>query len=367
MPDQIDEQTPEVEAEVEIPEDYQAFVKFRETGELPAKEVKEVKAPAVALEQTPPSEPADEAGQIAKESDPEEEAEQEETDEVPDEDEIEVVEPKDKEPAKAEKSEKNTRLSKRMRELTGEIKALKSEIAGRKAQVPEEAEAEVVSATEPVVEPETAAPMLKDFEDTDEKSAWDQYEAATKAFNKAETAKAIALALTKQASELEQKHAKLQADTDWSKAAQRFENYNEVVSNSEVKINSAMEAVMRMDPEAGTAIAYYLGQHPEESERIAKATLAQNEGQWTTALARVGMEFGRISAKLTPPGKPVLVEAPVKPAPAPPPQPKKVTSASKPPTPIRGGTEQPKPDVLSDSTANDYRKWNRAREAQLKR
>ncbi len=121
-----------------------------------------------------------------------------------------------------------------------------------------------------------------------------------------------------------------------------------------------MESVMRMDPEAGTELAYYLGGHPEESLAIANATLANSEAQWTTALARAGMELGKIKAKLPPPG------APKKPAPPTATPTKTVTSASRVPTPIRGGTAPPKPDVMSDTTAADYKKWNAAREAQLK-
>ena len=40
----------------------------------------------------------------------------------------------------------------------------------------------------------------------------------------------------------------------------------EVVTDK-VQISAAMEAVMRQDPLMGTAVAYYLGSHPEESRK----------------------------------------------------------------------------------------------------
>ena len=338
---------------VEIPEDYRAFTEFRDTGELPAPK----DAPAEGEETTPPSEPDEESGQTAEGSDPEEEAEQES-------EESQETDPKteDKEPA----AKTGNRLNRRMRELTGEIKALKSQL-GELTNQPEDEEetAEVVSAPEPAAVAEKAArPMLKDFEDTDDKSAWDQYEEALAEYNRAETAATVAAALKDQRDKLELEHAKASAQAEWNRAASRFPDFNEVV-RAEVKISSAMESVMRMDPEAGTALAYYLGQHPEESERIAKATLANSESQWTSALARAGMELGAIRAKLSTPGPKAVPNA--KTTPAPTPQPKKVTGASKPPTQIRGGVVPPRTDVMSDDDAGNYKKWRAARDAQLQR
>jgi hypothetical protein len=179
------------------------------------------------------------------------------------------------------------------------------------------------------------------------------------------TQKHVESALAKQAQELELKHAKATAEADWTKAASRFPDYNDVVTKSDVKISSAMESVMKMDPVTGTELAYYLGQHPEESETIAKLTLASSEAQWPAALARAGIELGRISAKLTPPGtKSATPKTPVattKPAL------KQVTSASRPPTTIRGGVAPPTTDVTDEDDAADYGKWRKARDAQLKR
>ena len=326
--------------DTEIPEDYAAFTKFRD-----AERVSE--APAAGEEITPPSESAVEAGQIL--ADPETAADPQQADE-----DDEIPEP-----------EKGTRLSRRMRKLTGTIATLQARLDGFAKESEEEEEVAEEVASSPEVEAtaapaKLARPQLSDFEDTEEKSAWDQYEAAMDAYNDAK----IEAALAKQRDDLNLKHAKDSAQADWNKAAARFPDFNEVV-RAEVKISAAMESVMRMDPESGTALAYYMGQHPEESERIARLPLAANEQQWGTALARAGMELGVIRAKLAQPGKPVPVKGP--PAAPAKPQTKTITTASKPPSQIRGGVAAPAFDVNNEDDAADYKKWNRARDAQLKR
>ena len=331
----------------EIPEDYAAFTKFRDN---------ENEAPAVGDKEKLPSESTDaeeaEVGQTALDPDSDEEEQQEE----------ELDEPQE--------GKKGTRLSRRMRTMTGTIAELRARLDGleKEPEADEEVAEEVASSTETIED--TAAqklvrPRLADFEDTDDASAWDQYEIKMEEYNDAKTAKQLETALAKQANDLEIKHARASANEAWNKAASRFPDYNEIV-REEVKISAAMEAVMRMDPESGTALAYYMGQHPEESERIAKATLAANEQQWGTALARAGMELGTIRAKLTAPGKATPPKSGTTAASAKPPT-KTLTTASKPPTQIRGGVATPKFDVTDEDDAADYAKWNKAREAQLKR
>lgn len=341
----------------EIPEDYAAFTAFRDGGGGKPDPDDEAEKPSAGEEKTPTSELARKASQIAEESDTADDPQQEEAEE---EDESE----------KPAHGESGKGLAKRMRQMAGKIKALESQRAARE-EIPdtagEEAEAEVVSATDQDEEAEAplVRPMLKDFEDTDELTAWDQYEAAMESYNDAKTLKHVESALAKQAQELELKHAKATAEAEWTKAASRFSDYNDVVTKSDVKISSAMESVMKMDPTAGTELAYYLGQHPEESEKIAKLTLASSEKEWPAALARAGIELGRISAKLTPPGtKPAAPKTPVA---ATKPALKQVTSASRPPTTIRGGTAPPTTDVTDEDDAADYKKWRQAREAQIKR
>jgi hypothetical protein len=352
---------------VEIPEDYESFVAFRETGEVPAKaEEQEEEAPAAGARVTPPSESSEEEeeireGQSATESEPGGEAEQEEV-----------------QAAQEQEPEKDKRLARRMRKLTGTIAELQSRLdALTRGEEGEEATEEAASSTETVDEEADkplARPMLRDFEDTDEKSAWDQYEEALDAYNQALTERKVAAALAKQKQALEEEHARTSAQAEWNRAAARFADYNEVVANPAVKISAAMESVMRMDPEAGTEIAYYLGQHPEESEKIARSTLATNEREWGVALARAGMLLGEIRTRIAPPAKGAAADkgaakpGAAAPKPAPKPQPKQQPSrASRPPAHLGGRPLAPQADPMSDQDANDYAKWVKAREAQLKK
>lgn len=73
-------------------------------------------------------------------------------------------------------------------------------------------------------------------------------------------------------------------------------DYDDVAGNEEIPISNAMSAVILND-EDGPAIAYYLGQNPDEAERISKLSPA-----------RVGSELGRIAAKLN--AKPIVSTKP---------------------------------------------------------
>jgi hypothetical protein len=351
----------EDEQVIEIPEDFREYTKFRDAETNPQTE----KAPAASEEAKPPSESAEEAGQTAAESETEGKAQQaeEEDEQIP-------VKPAD--------DERDTRMSRRMRKLSGTIAALEARIA----ELSPEPDAESEVAEEVASSPEKAAPaaetltrpMLKDFEDNEAtgESAFDLYEQAKDAYYKAEQAKALTAALdaqkadlAKQASDLEAKRAKETADREWSKAASRYPDFNEVLK-PEVQISQAMEAVMRMDPEAGTDLAYYMGQHPEESKKIAESTLATNDREWGIALARAGMELGKIKATLKlPASKAGPVAVPPKTPAAAIPAIKKVTTASKPPTQIRGGVAAPKFDLMDENDAADTGKWMKARNRQI--
>jgi len=356
-------ETTDEELDVLDTEDFGAFTAARDADGS----TEQAEAPAESDETTPPSEPADEAGQIAKDSESEEEAEQEDEEETP--------------AAPPVRGKTETRLAKRMRELTGEIKGLKSQLAeATQPDADEEVIAEVVSAPETVApaasESDAAEPMLKDFEDDEAtgQSAWDQYAAAMKAFNKAETAKAIAAALKTQKTEIERDNAAKAAEAaadaaqiEWNKAASRFPNFNEVATD-EIKISTAMQSIMRMDPVSGTELVMYFGEHPEEAKAIMQETMAANEKEWPTALAKAGVRLGEIKAalKLKPPAKIAIVpKIADKGAPAPNPKIKTVTSASRPPSQIRGGVAAPKFDTTNEGDAGNYSKWVKQREKEL--
>jgi hypothetical protein len=338
-------------------EDYAAFSASRDTQ---PSGTEDEEAPAAGKEQKPTSESDDaeqaETGQTAEESETEEEEQQEEDDEE-----------------KAQDKPKGKRgIDRRFGKLTGKIAALESrlaELGESPAEGDEEVAEEVASSPEKATEDPTAEklvrPKLRDFEDNDEASAWDQYEQAIEAYDRKLEQKQeqkIAAALAEQKQKLELEHATATANAAWSKAASRFSDYDDVVSDK-TQISQAMESVMRMDAESGTALAYWLGKHPEESLRIAKSTLARNEQEWTDARIRASFELGKIRAQLTEPGK----EKPKSPTAASPPTTKQVTRASKPPTVIRGGTAPPQTDVLNEDDAADYNRWLPAREAQVKR
>jgi len=342
----------------DLPDDFAEYQRVRDGQPSTPKE----QAPAAGEEETPPSEPADEAGQSDAESETAEEAEQ-----------VEEQEEEKDEKEETPKPEKDNRMSKRMRKLSGEIAALEArlaELTGSEAD--DETPEEVASSTEESAEPaaEAEAPMLRDFEDNDEtgETAFDQWQKAMRAFNKAETEKAIATALDKQKKALEQEHSVKVAQEAWNREAARFPDFNEVV-RADVQISAAMESVMRMDPVSGTELAYYLGQHPEESVRIAKATLANNESEWQAARVRAGVELGEIKAKLKAEKekgpKPAPSKTSTSKTPAPPPKPKQVTSASKPPTTLRPAAAAPKFDLLNEDDAADTAKWLAERERQL--
>jgi hypothetical protein len=367
--DVIEVQPPSGNAEPN-PEDYSAWNAWRDAGggKTGSDEAEEVETPAVS-DQTPPSEPPEEEttqeGQTATESETGEEEEQVE-DEDPEE------EPAPSKPAKG--------VEKRFRKLTGEIKALKSQLAElQQPDVDDEAEAEVVSATDAATETEAEAeaPKLSDFEDTEEQSQWDQYEAATRAFNKAEIARAIATDRAEQTKKLQaeldakvMQQAKAESDAAWSKASARYPDYDEVVKNDAIQVSPAIISVCRanMEPELGTDIAYYFGQHPEEAARITKLTMANNEKEWQDARVRAALELAKIATKIAAEkAVPATPKAAPKAAPATPPPTitKKLTSAPKPPTTLRGTAPPAKFDLMDDASAADTSKWMAEREKDL--
>jgi hypothetical protein len=351
------------------PEDMGEYLKWHEAGgDNPTD--KPAIAPGAKEE---PSELPEETleGQTAVESETPEEKQQVE-------DEPQVVQP----------GEPDKGLAKRMRKLTGEIAGLRAELeeARKPPEDGEEVTTEAASVTEPVVAEEPLVrPMLKDFEDTDTQSAWDQYEAAMETYHDAKSARSMQKVidghkaeLAKQASETEFKVASEVAKANWSKAASAYPDFNEVMTD-EVKVSQAMISVLKnpsvMDPEVGAALSYYLGKHPEESQKIAELTLS-DAAHYPMALARAGMLLGELRAKLpaapkpgthaTPPAAAPAAVAPkaAAAAPAAPPL-KKVTTASRPPKQLGGAAAPVAFDLMDDEHAHDVGKWMKEREKQL--
>ncbi len=256
----------------------------------------------------------------------------------------------------------------RIAELNSTVQELREKLAavlGEAEGEGEEEETETTEAAQAAATPEEIgpAPQLADYDTLEE---W------RKAFE-AHNQKLIAAAAAQARKEAKAEHAadaaraaQAAADAEWSRQASRFPDYNNVVTD-DTKISHAMAAVMRRDPEAGTRIAYYLGQHPEEAKKIAEMTLAKSEGEWAGAVALAGIKLGTILAKLpestapvkgggkTPATKPAVSKTPVK----------EVSKASRPPASIRAQAVAPTPKSSMEVDAADYKKWLAAREREI--
>lgn len=347
----------------EPPEDMEQYNAWREAGGgTQATDEPAEPAATSAEDENQPSEPVEE--EVSQES---QTATESETAEVTEQEEEEEVDPE--EPAAVAKPQKG--LSKRMRELTGEIKSLKAELAElHQPEVDDDGAAEVVSATEPEAEAEAIAPKLSDYEDTEELSQWDQYEAASRAFNKAEMAKEIAKALANQTQQTELRLAKAQADATWAKASERYSDYNEIVKDDgSTRVSPAMISVVKteLDAESGTDVAYYLATHKEEATKLADSTMANNLEEWNAARVRVAVKFGEIRAKIA--AEKAVKGAPKPAAPKVPPvlktNPKTVTTAPKPPTQVGRTAPTVKSDILTNPGDDDFNLWEKARNAEL--
>lgn len=83
-----------------------------------------------------------------------------------------------------------------------------------------------------------------------------------------------------------------------AKALEEMPDYAEVAENPAVHISQPM-AIAITSSENGPKLAYHLGQHPEEAERISKLAPAMQL-----------MELGKLEAKITAPKKPAVSKAP---------------------------------------------------------
>jgi len=203
-------------------------------------------------------------------------------------------------------------LSAKLREAEREAAYLRGVAEGKK---PEE------KAPEPEVQPTlTAKPNRDDFEDYDEyvealtdyKLEQRQAEATRKAQAETEAARAA------------------EKEANWSKqvseVAKSRPDFHEVVtSNRALPINKVMADAIK-ESEHGAEVAYWLGKNPEQASRIAGLT--------PFAAVR---EIGRIEERLT-----SSKSAPT--------EPKRITGASEPITPLAGKSGGAKdPDKMTDA------------------
>jgi hypothetical protein len=85
----------------------------------------------------------------------------------------------------------------------------------------------------------------------------------------------------------------------WEAAAREYSAFYEATSQP-IPISPAMEqALAMMNPEMGTAIAYYLGKHPEECAKILEATIGVTcEKDWQAAERIAVSSFGEIYLRI---------------------------------------------------------------------
>lgn len=242
-----------------IPDNYQDFKHWRETGEVP--KVEEIQSDAT---ETPRAE-------TEPESDPEEQQEQTDSEDKP----------------------KGKGLQKRFDKLTKKIHELEAKLAEK----PASGKADVVnpeSAKTPEGKP--VAPKLEDFAD------WNEYKSAENEYLDK---------LTDWKIDQREKASKAKAQQDetadqWSKrtaqAKATLKDFDEVMQDADIPISPAMQQAI-VESELGPQLAYHLAKNPADAERIAKLS--------PIAAAR---ELGKLEASLTaesaPKPQPKLSRAP---------------------------------------------------------
>lgn len=288
------------------PTDFREYVKWRETGELPAKQ------PSAAA--------AEEEPQAKTEPDSETVESQE-----PGEDE----EVGDDGPSPRRPGPRQRKIDK----LTKEIAELKQQIQNQQQPPPPEKKAAAAEPAQPTGKPKLAdfqtleayQEALTDWKMDQREQARQQQEAAQKAQQAAE-----------------------QLQKDWAnreKAARAAHaDYDDIIDSVRAPEGPGVLAGRQamLEDEYGAEILYYLGTHPAELKRIA-------------ALSPVGAvkEIGKLSAIL---GK---SQVPVNGKPA-------VSTAPRPPSPVTRPGKTTSDSLDDPEVQRDFKRWNRLREAQLK-
>jgi hypothetical protein len=258
-----DEATPT--PEVQIPEDFAAFTKWRETGKLP-----EAAAGGEPEKKTSEA-PVKPAAETAPESETGNKEQETEEDDSP------------------------KGLKKRFHKLTSKIRDLEAKLAGQPA--PQEAK---TGAATPEPAKAEAKPKPDDFE------SYDDYQEALTNWTIDQREK------TRQADEskrqaTEQQKVQISAFQERCKVVRaQHEDFDETLEAAPA-ISAAMQQAI-IESEQGAELAYELAKHPAEIERIAKLS--------PLAAAR---EIGKIEARLVKPApepeKPQVTRAPKPPTP----------------------------------------------------
>lgn len=191
--------------------------------------------------------------------------------------------------------------------------------------------------TKPADEKAPKRPSMADFKTLDE------YDSAMDEYHEKRTDYKIKEALKSARAESDQRSEEQKMDDTWQsrvrEAKKDYPDFEEVAYASDVPITDAMNlAIKRL--ENGPAVAYYLGQHVEEAERISNMIPLDQ-----------AVAIGRIEARIA--GE--KTKAQDEPAPKP--------RAPKPPTPIKKPTPTAAKDIYDESMPVD--EWMRLRNKQV--
>lgn len=288
----------------QIPTDFKQYDRWRRTGELPGSEEK--KPPATATESVPATGAPEPQVKTAPDPEPED---------------VQETEEDAQHQRPSSRQRKIDRLTRENADLQRRLEAL--EQRNQPAAPPQPPPAAPAANGRPELK---NYPTLEDY--TEAIAEWTH--------NKRELA----------AKAQEEKKALEAQQTSWTAreaaAAKVHPDYRELIDSTEAPNGPGVWAARQamLEDENGAEILYWLASRPGELQRIA-----------ALSPARAVLEVGKIAASLD--------SAPENPKP-------KVTSAPRPPGPLPKGTVRAADDVLSDDTARDFKRWERARLAQLK-
>jgi hypothetical protein len=291
----------------QIPTDFKEYDHWRRTGELPKAE--EQKPSATAPASAPPVGEPEAPVKTAPDSEPDDSQEMEES-------------PPQRPSSRQRRID---RLTRENAELQKRLEALEQKAA---------------PAVAPPVEPPAVAgrPDLKDFKTLEEYTEaitdWklNQRAAAYQADQEKRVAETAARTLQDSWAERDAAAAKAHPD------------YRELMDSTEIPVGPGVLAARQalLEEDNGAEILYWLAARPAELKRIA-----------SLSPAKAILEIGKLAATLAPSTSPENTRP-------------KVSSAPRPPSPLPHGTVRTADNVYDDDTARDWKRWVKAREAQLK-
>ena len=167
---------------------------------------------------------------------------------------------------------------KRINELTRDKYEMKERLANLEGRL----QSQPPQQQQPPPEPEKAKPKMDDYDDTEkyyeELAEWKAEKIVDKRLkiNKAEQERSNQ---RYHANTVEQKW-----QTKQQAAKEKFEDFEEVVSNSEVYLTAPMAGVAKEVLDGGAEVLYYLAQNPVEAETISRMT---NTYQVTAAMSKI--------------------------------------------------------------------------------